>query len=170
MRERQAFFSPEETAYQNIQRTKPQTLGFGLDDSPVGQAAWIIEKFRAWSDGDGNVEKQFTKDELLTNITIYWVTKTGSSSSLSYGGGGRPRNQPRAQTGQGNQPRIEVPTACVSWPKDVGFTPKLWNERRYNLKRFTLMPRGGHFGAFEESQLYVDDMRAFFRDLRQPVR
>jgi microsomal epoxide hydrolase len=166
MRERQAFFSSEETAYQNIQRTKPQTLGFGLDDSPVGQAAWIIEKFRAWSDGDGNVEKQFTKDELLTNITIYWVTKTGSSSSLSYGGGGRPRHQPRGGGRQGTQPRIEVPTACVSWPKDVGFTPKLWNERRFNLKRFTFMPRGGHFGAFEEPQLYVDDVRAFFRDLR----
>jgi microsomal epoxide hydrolase len=166
MRERQAFFSSEETAYQNVQRTKPQTLGFGLDDSPVGQAAWIIEKFRAWSDGGGNVEKQFTKDELLTNITIYWVTKTGSSSSLSYGGGGRPRDQPRGRAQQGNQPRIEVPTACVSWPKDVGFTPRLWNERRFNLKRFTFMPRGGHFGAFEEPQLYVDDVRAFFRDLR----
>ncbi len=170
MRDRQGFFSEEEQAYNRLQGTKPQTIGYALNDSPVGLAAWIVEKFRGWSDVDGNVEKKFTKDELLTNITIYWVTQTANSAGRLYyesrhpirtgsgrGGGG----------GRGGTPqRVEVPSACVSWPKDVGFTPRKWNELQYNLKRFTLMPRGGHFGAFEEPQLYLDDVRAFFKDLR----
>ncbi len=176
MRERQAFFTAEETAYQVIQRTKPQTLGAMLDDSPVGLAAWIVEKFQRWSDSDGRVEKTFTKDELLTNVMVYWVTQTGASSARSYGQTGR-WNQTGNQTGRGNQTgnqtgrgnaarRNGVPTGCAAWPKDVNFTPKLWNERGYNLKQFTIMPRGGHFGAFEQPQLYVDDVRSFFRDLR----
>jgi pimeloyl-ACP methyl ester carboxylesterase len=169
MRDRQAFFSDEEQAYNRIQGTKPQTLGYALNDSPAGLAAWIVEKYRAWSDVDGDVEKKFTKDELLTNITIYWVTGTANSAGRLYyearhpvraGAAGRRQGGPAAVR------RVEVPSACVSWPKDVGFTPRKWNDVQYNLKRFTIMPRGGHFGAFEEPQLYTEDVREFFRDLR----
>jgi microsomal epoxide hydrolase len=176
MRDRQAFFSDEEQAYNRLQGTKPQTIGYALNDSPAGLAAWIVEKFRAWSDVDGHVEKKFTKDELLTNITIYWVTQTANSAGRLYyearhpvrpaagsGSGGRAPSNPATP---GSLPRVEVPSACVSWPKDVGFAPRKWMEAQYNLKRFTIMPRGGHFGAFEEPQLYVDDVREFFRDLR----
>jgi len=171
MRDRQRFFSDEEQAYNRIQGTKPQTLGYALNDSPAGLAAWIVEKFRAWSDVDGNVEKKFTKDELLTNITIYWVTGTANSAGRLYYEARHPIQsggaQPDGRAGAGTDPRrVEVPSACVSWPKDVGFTPRKWNEAQYNLKRFTIMPRGGHFGAFEEPQLYLDDVRAFFRDVR----
>jgi pimeloyl-ACP methyl ester carboxylesterase len=171
MRDRQGFFSGEEQAYNQIQGTKPQTLGYGLNDSPAGLAAWIVEKFRAWSDVDGNVEKKFTKDELLTNITIYWVTQTANSAGRLYYEARHPVRSDGVQTGgRGDRgvtlPRVEVPSACVSWPKDVGFAPRKWMEAYYNVKRFTFMPRGGHFGAFEEPQLYLDDVREFFRNYR----
>ncbi len=170
MRDRQGFFSEEEQAYNRLQGTKPQTIGYSLNDSPAGLAAWIIEKFRGWSDVDGNVEKKFTKDELLTNITIYWATETANSAGRLYYESRHPirtgSGRGGGRGGGGTPQRVEVPSACVSWPKDVGFTPRKWNELQYNLKRFTIMPRGGHFGAFEEPQLYVDDVRAFFRDLR----
>ena len=161
MRDRQAFFSDEERGYSAIQGSKPQTLGYGLNDSAVGQAAWIVEKFRAWSDVNGDVESKFTKDELLTNITIYWVTQTATSSARLYYES--PRQGRAGFLGAG---RIEVPTGCAAYPRDVGFTPRLWNEARYNVTRFTIMPRGGHFAALEEPELYLDDVRAFFRGLR----
>ena len=161
MRDRQAFFSDEERGYSAIQGSKPQTLGYGLNDSPVGQAAWIVEKFRAWSDVNGDVESKFTKDELLTNVMIYWVTQTATSSARLY------YESPREGSGGfGGGGRIEVPTGCAVYPRDVGFTPRLWNEARYNLTRFTIMPRGGHFAALEEPELYLDEVRAFFRDVR----
>ena len=161
MRDRQAFFSDEERGYSAIQGSKPQTVGYGLNDSPVGQAAWIIEKFRAWSDVDGDVESKFTKDELLTNVTIYWVTQTATSSARLY------YESPRqGRAGLLGAARIDVPTGCAAYPRDVGFTPRLWNEARYNVTRFTIMPRGGHFAALEEPELYLDEVRAFFRDLR----
>ena len=166
MRDRQGFFSDEEQAYNRLQGTKPQTIGYALNDSPAGLAAWIVEKFRAWSDVDGNVEKKFTKDELLTNITIYWVTQTANSAGRLY----YEARHPVGPNGERRPPsapgKVEVPSACVSWPKDVGFTPRKWNEAQYNLKRFTILSRGGHFGAFEEPQLYVDDVRDFFREVR----
>lgn len=161
MRDRQAFFSDEEQAYNRLQGTKPQTLGYALNDSPAGLAAWIVEKFRAWSDVDGDVEKKFTKDELLTNITIYWVTQTANSAGRLY----YEARHPLKPVGTAMR-RVDVPSACVSWPKDVGFAPRKWMEALYNVKRFVIMPRGGHFGAFEEPQLYVDDVREFFRDYR----
>jgi len=168
MRDRQGFFSDEEQAYNRLQGTKPQTIGYALNDSPAGLAAWIIEKFRSWSDVSGNVETKFTKDELLTNITIYWVTETANSAGRLYyearhpvDAQGRRRSGPPPALG-----KVEVPSACVSWPKDVGFTPRAWNELQYNLKHFVIMPRGGHFGAFEEPQLYIDDVRDFFRNVR----
>lgn len=159
MRERQEFFSDEERGYSHIQGTKPQTLGYALNDSPVGLAAWIVEKFRTWCDCGGDVERKFTKDELLTNITIYWVTQTPTSAARYYYEG-------RHTTGTPTNVRIEVPTACAVFPKELFYSPRSWLERRYNLRRFTDMPRGGHFAALEEPDLMVNDLRAFYRDLR----
>lgn len=147
-----------ETGYQQIQSTKPQTLGYGLNDSPAALAAWIVEKFRTWSDSDGDVEKRFTKDELLTNVMIYWVTESGPSSVRLYY---ENRKDP------GLQGRVQVPFACAQFPKELfGVAPRRSIESQYNLVRYTMMPRGGHFAALEEPQLLVDDVRAFFRGLR----
>ncbi len=156
MQERNAYME-NERAYQQIQGTKPQTLGYGLNDSPAGLAAWIIEKFRAWCDCDGDVEKKFTKDELLTNVMIYWVTQTGPSSTRIYY---------ESRVAGGVQGTVTVPTACALFPKEITTPPRKWVEARYNLVRWTPMPRGGHFAALEEPVLLVDDVRAFFRTIR----
>ena len=150
----------EGSAYQDIQGTKPQSLGFGLNDSPAGLAAWIVEKFHGWSDNDGNVESAFTKDEMLTNITLYWVTQTITSSTRIY------YESRHAQTTRPPVLFVEVPTGAAIFPKEIYFTPRRWAEARYNIVRWTVMPRGGHFAALEEPELLVDDVRAFFRELR----
>jgi pimeloyl-ACP methyl ester carboxylesterase len=156
MQERQAFME-NERGYSNIQGTKPQTLGYALNDSPAGLAAWIVEKFRTWCDCDGNVEKKFSKDDLLTNITIYWATQTATSSARIYY---------ENRVGGSQQGRVTVPTACALFPKEITVPPRRWVEARYNLTRWTEMPRGGHFAALEEPALLVDDVRAFFRTVR----
>jgi epoxide hydrolase len=148
-----------ETAYSQLHGTKPQTLGYSLNDSPAGLAAWIVEKFRTWSDSGGDVEKKFTKDELLTNIMIYWATETGPSSVRLYY---ENRRDP------GLQGKMEVPFACAVFPFEMfANAPRQWVEASYNLVQYTMMPRGGHFAAMEEPQLLVDDMRKFFAGLRQ---
>jgi pimeloyl-ACP methyl ester carboxylesterase len=154
-------FQNEETGYQQIQGTKPQTLGIALNDSPVGLAAWIVEKFRTWCDCDGNPETVFTKDELLTNITLYWVTQTAASSARIYYESRHAPPSPAAGR------RIEVPTACADFPKEIIWSPRRWLEGRYNITRWTEMPKGGHFAAFEQPMLLVEDLRAFFHDLRE---
>jgi microsomal epoxide hydrolase len=156
-------FQAEETGYQQIQGTKPQTLGIALNDSPVGLAAWIVEKFRTWCDCDGNPETIFTKDELLTNITLYWVTQTAASSARIYY---ETRHVAPATAVAAGARRVEVPTACADFPKEVIWSPRRWLEPRYNITRWTVMPRGGHFAAFEQPALLVEDVRGFFRDLR----
>ena len=158
------LFQNEETGYQQIQGTKPQTLGVALNDSPVGLAAWIVEKFRTWCDCNGDPETVFTKDELLTNITLYWVTQTAASSARIYY---ESRHAPPSPT---SGRRIETPTACADFPKEVIWSPRRWLEGRYNIVRWTEMPRGGHFAAFEQPALLVDDLRAFFGGLREPGR
>ena len=160
MRERQEFFSDEERGYSHIQGTKPQTLGYALNDSPIGLAAWIVEKFRTWCDCGGNVESRFSKDELLTNITLYWVTQTPTSAARYYYEGRHAAGPSRANL------RIEVPTGCAVFPKEVLYSPRKWLEARYNLRQFTVMPQGGHFAALEQPELLVNDVRALFRDLR----
>ena len=153
-------FQAEETGYQQIQGTKPQTIGIALNDSPVGLAAWIVEKFRTWCDCDGNPDTVFSKDELLTNMSLYWFTQSAASSARIYY---ESRHAPPAATaGQ----RIEVPTACADFPKEIIWSPRKWLESRYNITRWTEMPKGGHFAAFEQPQLFVDDVRAFFRSVR----
>ena len=150
----------EETGYQWIQGTKPQTLAYGLTDSPVGLAAWIVEKFRTWSDCGGDVEKRFSKDVLLTNIMLYWVTGAINSSFWPYFSR---RHSPWPLP---DNQRIEVPTAFASFPREILHPPRPWAERAYNIQRWTLMPAGGHFAALEEPAALAADIRAFFRTLR----
>jgi pimeloyl-ACP methyl ester carboxylesterase len=149
-----------EGGYSHIQGTKPQTLSYGLNDSPAGLAAWIVEKFRTWSDCDGDVERSFSKDELLTNITIYWATQTINSSTRIY----YETQQTIWELKQDEM--IRVPTGVAVFPKELSHPPREWAERSYNLQRWTQMPRGGHFAALEEPNLLVEDIRAFFRPLR----
>jgi microsomal epoxide hydrolase len=152
-----AEWSAREGAYSSIQSTKPQTLAYGLSDSPAGLAAWIVEKFRAWSDCGGDLGRRFSEDELLTNITIYWVTGTiGSSTRMYY-----ENSHSWPPTG-----RIEVPTGIALFPADILLPPREWAERSLRIARWTQMPRGGHFAAMEEPELLADDIRAFFRPLR----
>jgi pimeloyl-ACP methyl ester carboxylesterase len=150
----------EETGYQWIQGTKPQTLSFGMADSPVGLAAWIIEKFRIWSDCRGNVESVFTRDELLTNIMLYWVTGAIGSSFWPY----YARMHGPWPIPEGG--RIKVPTAYVEFPKEMLRPPRSVAERMYNIQRWTKMDRGGHFAALEQPEVLVREIRAFFKPFR----
>ena len=149
-----------EGAYSLIQVTKPQTMAYGLNDSPAGLAAWFIEKYRAWSDCDGNLEKRFSKDELLTNLMIYWVTETINSSCRVYY---ETMHNPTPHPGE----KVKVPTAFALLPRDIQNGPREWSERSYNVIRWTNLPRGGHFGETEEPQMLAEDIREFFRPLRQ---
>jgi microsomal epoxide hydrolase len=151
----------EETGYQWIQGTRPQTLSFALTDSPSGLAAWIVEKFRVWSDCNGDVESAFTRDQLLANISLYWFTGAiGSSFFPYYFRMHRPWPIPEGG-------RIEVPTGYAAFPREILRAPRSLAERTYtNLQRWTVMSRGGHFAAMEEPDALADDVRAFFRPLR----
>jgi pimeloyl-ACP methyl ester carboxylesterase len=149
-----------EGGYSHIQGTKPQTLSYGLNDSPVGLAAWIVEKYRTWSDCDGDVERRFTKDELLTTITLYWVTQTINSSTRLYYE--THRHPWTLQQGE----RVVVPSAMAAFPKEISRPPREWGERSFNVQRWTEMPRGGHFAALEEPARLAEDIRAFFHPLR----
>ena len=155
-KERAAWWQGE-NAYGNIQGTKPLTLAYGLNDSPAGLAAWIVEKFRTWSDCDGDVESRFTKDQLLTNIMLYWVTESMPSAVRLYYESRRSGR--RAE-------RTEVPTAVAVFPGEIFFSPRKWVEARYNVVQWTEMPRGGHFAAMEEPGLFLEDVTKFFRSLR----
>lgn len=149
-----------EGGYSHIQSTRPATLSYGLNDSPVGLAAWIVEKFRAWSDCGGDVESVFTRDELLTNVMIYWVTETiHSSSRLYYESRRHPVSLSEAN-------RLNPPVAVALFPKEIGMPPRALVERGLNLRRWTEMPRGGHFAAMEEPELLAQDIREFFRESR----
>jgi pimeloyl-ACP methyl ester carboxylesterase len=150
----------EEGGYIAIQSTRPQTLAIGLDDSPVGLLAWIVEKWRAWSDCDGDLTSCFTTDELLTNATIYWATGTIRSSMHWYL---EHRRRPPAFT---RPERIDVPTGVAAFPREVMRTPRSAVERKYDVRQWTDMPRGGHFAAMEQPAALVDDVRRFFRPLR----
>jgi pimeloyl-ACP methyl ester carboxylesterase len=162
-----------EGAYAMIQSTKPQTLAYGLNDSPVGLAAWMIEKFHSWSDNDGNVENAFTKDELLTNITIYWATQTINSAFRLYneamqamiGAMYNPlvKLNPFEKTGN----KSEVPAAFAIFPKDISSPPKEFAKRFFNVQQWTEMPNGGHFAALEEPELLAEDIRKFVTNVQK---
>ena len=155
-----AHWMREETGYLQIQGTRPQTLAYGLTDSPVGLAAWIVEKFRAWSDCGGDVERRFSKDTLLTNVMLYWVTGAIGSSFWPY--------YARAHSAWPISERrpVRVPTAYASFPREILHPPRAWAERVYDIRRWTTMPAGGHFAALEEPEALAADLRAFFRPLR----
>ncbi len=149
--------------YRTQQATKPQTLSYGMMDSPVGVAAWIIEKFNAWSDTVGDdIESAHSKDEMLTNIMVYITTRTFNTASWIYYG--RREEGGRIFSPEGH--RVEVPTACALFPKEMlAWPPRSYVDRLYNVQRWTTMPRGGHFGAMEEPELFLNDLRAFVREL-----
>jgi pimeloyl-ACP methyl ester carboxylesterase len=145
------------TGYSKQQSTRPQTLGYGLVDSPVGQLAWVVEKFWAWADCDGHPEKVFSRDELLDNVMMYWVTGSGASSARLYW---------ESFNKFVSDGRVELPTGVASFPKEILRTPRSWCEEAFNITHWTTMPRGGHFGAFEQPELFVDDVRTFFATVR----
>ena len=150
----------EETGYQWIQGTKPQTLAYGLTDSPVGLAAWIVEKFRSWSDCGGEVERCFTKDELLTAVMLYWATGAINSSFWPYYAS---RHGDWSVT---TSPRIAVPTAYSAFPREIMRPPRSMAEQVLNIQRWTPMVSGGHFAALEQPEALAADIRAFFRTFR----
>ena len=167
-RARSLAWARTEAAYTDIQGTKPQSLAYGLNDSPAGLAAWIVEKFRAWGDTNGDVESVFTRDDLLTNLSIYWFTQTIGSANRLYH---EARRNPRRLT-EGE--RVTVPTGFLlerALPEghvtpNIGPPPRRRAEMVYDVRRWTVAPRGAHFPAWETPDLYVDEVRAFFRDLR----
>lgn len=154
-----------ENGYRTLQATRPQTLSYAMMDSPVGVAAWIIEKFYSWSDTDGDdIESAHSKDELLTNIMIYIVTRTFNTASWIYYG----RREEGGRTFSTNGTRAELPTACALFPAEMSaWPPRTYVDRMFNIQRWTKMPRGGHFPAMEEPELLIEDIRAFARQLRQ---
>ena len=149
--------------YRTQQATKPQTLSYAMMDSPVGVAAWILEKMHGWSDTDGdNVESVYSKDQLLTNIMVYIVTRTFNTASWIYYG--RREEGGRILSPEGR--RVEVPTACALFPKELlAWPPRSYAERVYNITQWTEMPRGGHFAAMEQPDLLIEDIRKFSRNL-----
>jgi pimeloyl-ACP methyl ester carboxylesterase len=152
----------DESGYSQIQSTRPSTIAAGLSDSPAGLAAWIVEKFRAWSDCDGDVESVFSKDELLTNITLYWLTNTIATSARLY----YESAHAEGLLGIADPGYVKTPTGYASFANDIVTPPVEWLRRCYNLTRFTEFDRGGHFAALEHPDELVTEIREFFRPLR----
>ena len=150
--------------YRTQQATRPQTLSYAMMDSPVGIAAWIVEKFHDWSDVEvGKIEAAHSKDELLTNIMIYITTRTFNTASWIYYGRREEGGRVISQEGK----RVEVPTGCAVFPAEMlNWPPRSYVERIYNVKHWTEMSRGGHFAAMEEPELLLKDIRIFARTLR----
>ncbi|MEP6730115.1 MAG: epoxide hydrolase family protein [bacterium] len=163
-RARNAEFWQAEFGYKAIQSTKPQTLGYGLNDSPAGLAAWILEKWHAWADSRGNLDARFSRDFLLTTVTLYWVTQTITSSMRDY----FDNDNIRFRVTPGPEEMVSVPTAIAVFANtfvDEGTPPREWAERLYNVRRWTQMPSGGHFAPVEEPELLARDIAAFFAGL-----
>ncbi|WP_432945507.1 epoxide hydrolase family protein [Kribbella sp. CA-253562] len=153
-----AAWTADEGGYQHEQSTRPLTLAHALSDSPAGLLAWILEKYRAWSDSGGDLSTRFPDDFLLTQASLYWFTGSISTSFRPY------YEYARGLTRRVE--RVEVPTAVAVFPADLTQPPRAWAERTYNVTRYTRMPRGGHFPAHEEPALLADDLVDFFRTLR----
>src|SRR6266702_5764820 len=150
-----------ERGYTAIQSTKPQTLGYALNDSPAGLAAWILEKWRSWADSRGNLDECVSRDFLLTTVTLYWVTQTITSSMRDY----FDNDNKLYRITLGQQEIVDVPTCIAVFANnfvDEGTPPREWAERLYNVRRWTPMPRGGHFAPVEEPELLARDIAAFF--------
>ena len=148
------------SAYQQIQGKNPQTLAYGLTDSPAGMAGWIVEKFHHWTHHpDGDLETAVTRSQLLANLTLYWVTATINSSTRLYFESQKSGRFPPSE-------RLDVPTGCAIFPGEIIKMPEAWARNLYNVTHFTRLDRGGHFAALEEPDLFVEDIRAFFRTVR----
>ena len=153
-------FERDETGYSAVQGTRPTSLAVAQADSPAGLASWIVEKYRTWSDCNGDIESVFTRDQALTNIMFYWAPNSVLSAARIYL---EARRDPEGLI----YPRVDVPTAVAAFPKEPLPAARSWMEERYNLHRWTEMPRGGHFAALEQPELLLTDVRAFFRELRR---
>jgi len=153
------LFVKDESGYANEQGTKPQTLGVALNDSPAGLLAWIVEKFRTWSDCDGHPENCFTREQMLTNVMLYWATQTSASSARLYW-------ESRHSDSSARLPFVDAPTGVARYPKEILRWPRSWIERQYNVVHWAVMERGGHFAAMEQPDLFVEDLRTFFRLVR----
>jgi pimeloyl-ACP methyl ester carboxylesterase len=147
-----------EGAYVAIQSSKPQTIAYGLNDSPSGLAGWIIEKFNSWSDNNGNIENCFSKDELLINLSIYWFTQTAGSAARIY-------YETVHQRATEKTIKIDTPTYFAIFPKDCIQIPEAFGKRMFNIKRWKNMPKGGHFPALETPDLLAKDIRDVFTDI-----
>jgi pimeloyl-ACP methyl ester carboxylesterase len=146
-----------DSGYSKQQSTRPQTLGYGLADSPAGQAAWILEKFWSWTDCDGHPENVFTRDELLDNVMLYWLPRTATSSARLYWESFR--NPPLTP--------VKVPVGCSIFPKEIFRSSRRWAEKHFGaLLHWNELERGGHFAAMEQPDLFVDEIRTCFRSLR----
>jgi pimeloyl-ACP methyl ester carboxylesterase len=145
------------SGYSKIQSTRPQTVGYGLVDSPSGQAAWVLEKFYAWTDCNGHPENVLTRDELLDNVMLYWLTASAASSGRLYW-------ESFNGTELGD---IEIPVGCSIFPKEIFRTSRRWAEKRFkNIIHWSELEVGGHFAAFEQPETYVNEVRSCFRSLR----
>ena len=149
-------------AHVAVHTTDPQTLAYAFNDSPAGLAAWILERRRLWSDHDGDVFDAISRDDLLAGVTLYWIGQSIGTSMRYYWE--QWKNPVRIV--HDRKPELEAPTAIAVFPKDLIFVPRTVAERHANLHRWTVMPRGGHFAAAEEPDLIVEDLREFFRPLR----
>ena len=158
--DRRAAWAAKEGAYGQVHATKPQTLAFSLADSPIGLAAWIAEKFHAWSDCDGDVERAVSLDHLLTNISIYWFSGSLTASLRLY-----KENSARPLIFTEGE-RISPPMGLALFPRELPLPPRSWVDRVFDVRQWNPMPRGGHFAAMEQPELLAEDIRAFFRPLR----
>lgn len=154
-----AEWSAKEGAYVQIHSTKPLTAAYGLNDSPAGLCAWIIEKFNSWSDNNGNIENVFTKDELLANVTLYWIMQTIHSSMRIY------NENSKKPLAFGKNDFIKVPVGFAEFPKELPTPPRAYVEKSFNIQHWTSMPAGGHFAAAEQPVLLADDLISFFSKL-----
>ena len=153
------YYADWDSGYSKQQSTRPQTLGYGLTDSPSGQAAWILEKFWAWTDCDGHPENILSRDELLDNVMLYWVTETATSSARLYWESFGP--------GKRTPHKVSVPTGVAVFPKEIVTPVRKWMETNFtNIQHWSEMPKGGHFSAFEQPELFVGEVREFFGKLR----
>jgi pimeloyl-ACP methyl ester carboxylesterase len=147
-----------EAGYSVLQASRPQTLGYGLSDSPVGQAAWILEKFQAWSDCSGNLFNILTRDEILDGIMLYWLTDSAVSSARLYW---------ESYVGGFGATTLDIPTGCSIFPKEIYRAPRSWADRCiHNIIHWNELDKGGHFAALEQPDLFVDEVRTCFRTVR----
>jgi pimeloyl-ACP methyl ester carboxylesterase len=154
-----------ESGYAEQQATRPQTVGYGLVDSPAALCAWIVEKFRAWTDGDGHPENALTRDEMLDDLMLYWLPGTGASAARLYWESFREVNE--RFSGDAVTDTVDVPTGCSIFPKEMPRPSRRWAERRFtDIRHWNELGRGGHFAAFEQPELFVDEVRSFFRLVR----